>query len=164
MANLIYTAIQTPILFADSAQAEDATLTLSALATVTGRISAQYDRGAGSLASWYTWELVWSLTGTNVVGAVVEIYAAVTNVSARAPGGLGTSDAALVTAKRNNLALAGFAYVDQTTTNTVMYARGTLWIPGRYVSMGVWNGTTLPFQTSTSLHQLYLTPLADEIQ
>lgn len=164
MPSKIYTAWETPILFADSAQTEDATLTLSALASGAGRISAQYDRGAGSIAAWYEWFLVWSLTGTNVLGAVVEVYLAATQVSARVPGGVGTADAAFTTGKRNNLALAGFALVDQVTTNTVMYARGTVWVPGRYVSMGAWNGTTLPFQTSTTLHQLYLTPLADEIQ
>ena len=163
MANKIYTAIETALLFADSAQTPAATLTLSALASGAGRISARYDRGAGSHAAWYEWRLNWSLSGTNVVGATVEVYAA-TSDGTYMDGVLGTSDAALVTGKRNNLKLAGLGVVDQVTTNVVMTASGYIWIAQRYISLGIWNATTLAFQTSTSLHQLYLTPIPDEIQ
>ena len=163
MANKIYTAIETALLFADAAQAEDATLTLSALGSGVGRVSARFDRGAGSHAGLYEWRLNWSLTGTNVVAATVEIYLASSD-GTNPDGQIGTADAALATDKRKNLKLAGLAIVDQTTTNTVMTASGYIWVPSRYISMAVWNATTLAFQTSTSLHQLYLTPVPDEIQ
>lgn len=163
MANKIYVNPETAILFADSAQAEDATMTLSALASGAGRYSARYDRGAGARAALYEWILNFSLTGTNVVGAQVEVYV-VRSDGTYADGALGTTDAALVTGKRNNLLFAGLAIVDQVTTNTVMTARGYVWVPSRYISMGIWNATTLAFQTTTSLHQLYMVPVPDEVQ
>ena len=163
MANKIYTAIETAILFADAAQAEDATMTLSALGSGAGRYSARFDRGAGSHAALYEWILNFSLTGTNVVGAQVEIYV-VRSDGTNVDGALGTTDAALVTGKRNNLLFAGLAIVDQVTTNVVMTARGYVWVPSRYISMGIWNATTLAFQTSTTLHQLYMIPVPDEVQ
>ena len=163
MANLVYSAIEAALLFADSAQVEDATLTLSALASGAGRYSARFDRGTGSHANLYKWLLNFSLTGTNIVGATVEIYWGESD-GTYADGGLGTTDAALATDKRKNLHLAGLAIVDQTTTNTVMTASGYLWTTSRYITMAVWNATTLAFQTSTSLHQLFLIPVPDEIQ
>jgi hypothetical protein len=159
----IYTVRETAILFADSAQTEDATLTLSALASGAGRVSARYDRGAGAIASLYEWRLNWSLSGTNVLLAAAEIWI-FTSDGTNADGIVGTADAALATGQRNAGKLAGLALVTQTTTNTVMTSSGYVWIPSRYVSMGVWNATTLAFQTSTSLHQLYLIPVPDEAQ
>ena len=163
MANKVYVNPETALLFADAAQTEDATLTLSALASGAGRYSARFDRGAGARAALYEWLLNFSLTGTNVVAAQVEVYV-VRSDGTYADGALGTADAALVTGKRNNLLFAGLAIVDQVTTNTVMSARGYVWLPTRYFSMAVWNATTLPFQTTTTLHQLYMTPVPDEIQ
>ena len=81
-----------------------------------------------------------------------------------ADGALGTTTASLATDKRRNLLFAGLALVDQTSTNVVMTARGYVWVPSRYISMALWNATTLNFQTSTTLHQLYLIPVPDEMQ
>lgn len=161
--SLLYTLRETAILFADTAQAEDATLTLSALASGAGRRSARFDRGAGAIASLYEWRLNWSLTGTNVLLAAAEIWI-FTSDGTTADGNIGTTDAALTSGERNAGKLAGLALVTQTTTNTVMSSSGYIWVPSRYITMGVWNATTLPFQTSTTLHQLYLTPVPDQAQ
>lgn len=163
MASKLYTAIETGILFADSAQAEDATLTLSALASLAGRVSARYDRGSGSHAALYEWRLHCSLTGTNVVGATIEIYAFPSD-GTNPDGEIGTSDAALATDKRNNGKFCGLLIVDQTTTNVIMTASGLIYVPQRYISMGIWNATTLPLTTSTSAHGLTLTPVPWETQ
>lgn len=152
-----YTVLETPLKFADSAQTPDATFTLSALATGAGRISARYDRGAGAHAALYEWRCTITLTGTNVVGETVEWYIA-TSDGTNPDGQVGTADAALTTAKRNNLKLIGLTIVDQTASNTAMTASGWVWLPSRYLSLGTWNGTTLPFQTSTSAHTCLLTP------
>lgn len=159
-----YLARGTPLLFADAAQAEDVTITLSALASAAGRVSARYDRGAGSTVGLYTVQLHCALTGTNVVGAAIEIYTFCsdgTNVG----GEVGTADAAFATDKRNNAKPIGLLGVDQVTTNTLMTSDALLvLIPTRYFSIGIWNATTLPFQTSTSVHGVIVTPVYWEAQ
>ena len=163
MANKVYLALETPILFADSAQVEDATMQLSALATNTGRLSARYDRGAGSGARLYEWRFRCQLTGTNIIGAAIELYAFTSDGTA-ADGGLGTADAALATDKRANGKPLGILVVDQTTTNTTMVASGVVLLVQRYVSIGLWNATTLPLRTDTSVHGVTLTPFSWEVQ
>lgn len=164
MANKLYVVLESPvILFADAAQTPDATLTLSALASGAGRVSARYDRGATAHAAWYEWRLRCQLTGTNIVGAAVEVYA-FTSDGTNPDGEVGTADAAFATDKRNNAKPCGALFVDQVTTNVTMTASGLIWIPQRYISIGIWDATTLPFRTDTSVHRLVLTPLALEIQ
>jgi hypothetical protein len=155
--------IQAPILFADTAQAEDVTLTLSALASAAGRVSARRDRGAGSQPRLHQWTLNWSLTGTNVLNAVVEIYCLESD-GTYVEGGVATTDAAFASGLRGSVLPVGFARVYQTTTNVVMTAKGLFEIRSRYYQMAVWDATTLPFQTTTTLHQLYVNPLVDELQ
>jgi hypothetical protein len=159
----IYTSRESPILFADSVQTPAATLTLSALASGAGRVSARYDRGAGSIATTYEWRLNWSLSGTNVLLAAAEIWV-FTSDGTNQDGIVGTIDAALATGQRNAGKPAGLALVTQTTTNTVMTSSGYVSVLSRYLSIGVWNATTLAFQTSTSAHQLYLIPVPDAAQ
>jgi hypothetical protein len=163
MANALYLVRGTPLLFADTAQTEDVALTLSALANGAGRVSAVYDQGSGAKPALWEWRLHLQLTGTNVVGAAIEVYC-FTSDNSYEDGEIGTSDAALTTSKRNNGKLAGQLIVDQTTTNTTMTASGTLLIPTRYFSMGLWNATTLPLKTDTAVHGLVMTPLYWELQ
>lgn len=160
-----YTTPETPIKFADSAQTPQAVFTLSALASGTGRVSDRYDRGAGAHAALYEWRCTISLTGTNAVDATIEWYLA-TSDGTNADGQLGTTDATIATgsSKRNNLKVLGLTVVDQTTTNTSMTASGWTYIPSRYIAFVVWNGTTLPFQTSTTAHTCTLTPVPMESQ
>lgn len=161
--NDIYWDRGTSKLFADSAQSEDVTITLSALASGAGRYSARYDKGSGSQPTKFSWECHLQLTGTNVVGEVVEFYVALSD-GTNAQGALGTSDAALATDKRKNLTLIGVLVVDQTTTNTTMVAHGTVDIYTRYFSLGVWNATALALKTDTAVHGCTFTPVFPEIQ
>lgn len=159
MANEQYLVRGTPLLFADTAQVEDVAITLSALATVTGRVSARYDQGTGAKPALWSMQLHCALTGTNIVGATVDLYVFGSDGTYVA-GEVGTADAALATDKRQNGMYVGSLVVDQTTTNVLMTSQPfTLFIPTRYFSVGVWNGTTLPFQTSTSVHGILVTPL-----
>jgi hypothetical protein len=149
----------TPIKFADSAQTPSATLTMTG-ATLTagvGRISTRYDRGAGALPALYFYICTMSLTGTNVVDTTVEWWMAWSNGTI-SDGQVSATDSALTTSKRNNLKLVGVTIVDQTTSNTDMTASGLVFIPTRYFHWGVWNGTALPFQTSTTAHNCLLYP------
>ena len=143
--------------FGDSAQSPSATITLSALAASTGRVSAQLDRGSGFAPAWFTWRFNYGLNGSNIVGASVGLYLA-TSDGTSVDGAVGTADAAVSTVEfLRALQLVGSTSVYQTTTNTKMTHSGYLFVPWRYISAAVWNFTTLPFQNSTSVHQLILT-------
>jgi hypothetical protein len=163
VANKIWLASETPLLFADTAQTEDVALTLSGLVQNTGRVSARYDLGAASRPALLEWRLHCSLNGTNIVGAAIEVYG-FTSDGANEDGEVGLADATFATDKRNNAKPCGLLVVDQTTTNVIMAASGLWLCTSRYFSMGVWNATTLPFTTSTTAHGLTITPVSWEIQ
>jgi hypothetical protein len=158
-----YVAPETVITFADSAQSPSATFTLSNRTAGTGQVSARYDRGTGSHAALYKWRCTIQLTGTNVVGEMIEWYIA-TSDGTNPDGEIGTTDAALTTDKRKNLFFIGATTVDQTTTNTNMTASGVVAIPDRYISLAMWNGTALPTKTDTAVHHCSLTPIPFESQ
>jgi hypothetical protein len=158
-----YVTIESSLLFADAAQTPAATWTLSALGAGVGRISARYDRGAGAHAQDYKWRCWCQLTGTNVIGETVEWYLSSSD-GTNPDGQIGTADAALVTGKRNNLIALGVLVVDQVTTNTTMTVSGTVRVPDRYVSLGVWDASSLPFKTDTAVHGCTLTPVPSEQQ
>lgn len=158
-----YVAPETSLLFADSAQAEDATITLSALANGAGRISARYDRGAGSHAALYKWRCTFQATSTVTVGNAAEVYIS-TSDGTDPDGQIGTADAALTTDKRRNLLFLGLVVADQTASNTDMTASGVVFVPDRYISIGVWNAFGVAFRTDTSVHGCTLTPIPLEQQ
>ena len=155
----------TGVVFADSGQSGgNVVWTLSALASGAGRISAQYDKGAGAQPAFWQFVCRLQLTGTNVVGATVEYYI-VRGDGTDTDGNVGTADAALTTDKRRNLQFIGTLVVDQTTTNTKMVATfNNVYIPSRYFSMGVWDATTLPFKTDTTTHRCAAYPMPFQMQ
>lgn len=163
-ANKLYVTPETVITFADSAQTPTATITLSALATVTGRVSAQHDRGAGAHAMCYLWFATFQLTGTNVVGSTIDLYLALSD-GTNVDGSVGTADAALASVN-NLLALRfiGSLPVYQTTTNTAMNTSGFYCTAARYMSLVVYNATTLPLKTDTGVHKVSFFPMPMEIQ
>lgn len=161
--NKIYSTSETAITFGDSAQTPSATITLSALASGAGRISARYDRGAGAHAAIYKWRCSFQWTGTNVVGEGAEVYIS-TSDGTNPDSELGTADAALVTAKRNNLLYIGSVVADQTTTATTTTGSGLVYVPDRYFATAVWNAASIAFVTSTSVHHCSFIPWPQEIQ
>lgn len=163
--NKIYVNPETAITFGDSAQSPSATITLANLATVTGRVSAQYDRGAGAHATCYAWRFTSSLTGTNVVGATIDVYMA-TSDGTNTDGQVATTDTALASSNvLPALQRLGSLIVTQTTTNTNMTSSGDFYCTSsRYLSLVIYNATTLSMQNSTSVHKFVLTPVPLEIQ
>jgi hypothetical protein len=159
----VYVTIESPKLFADAAQAEDATWTLTGLISGAGRISARLDLGTTTHAAFYRVRCHFQLTGTNIPGDTLEIYAA-TSDGTNPDGELGTTDGALATAKRNNLVWIGNLVVDQATTDTTMTASWTVMLLDRYVQLGIWNASTLPLRASTAVHGCTLTPAPLEQQ
>jgi hypothetical protein len=158
-----YVVPGTPVTFGDAAQTPTITLTLTALASGAGQYSGRVDKGAGAQPAWWEWQCHVQLTGTNVVDEVVEVYVAWSD-GTTADGGLGTTTAALVTAKRKNLKLVGLLVVDQTTSNTTMSGSGLAYLPMRFYNVGLWNATSLPFKTDTAVHGCVFTPVPVEMQ
>jgi hypothetical protein len=158
-----YVNPETPLVFGDTAQTEDAAITLSALANNAGRISARLDRGTGAHAAWYKWRCSFQATAVIVAGTTVEVYIS-TSDAANPDGEIGTADAALTTEKRRNLMQIGIVQADQTAANIPMTASGLVYIPDRYFSLGVWNALGQAFRTDTSVHHCTFTPMPPEQQ
>lgn len=153
----------TPLDFGDGVSGR--ALTMSALAAGSCQYSDRYDKGTDPTHHFYDARIEFRLTGTNVVDTFITVYAAMSD-GTRADGGVGTTTAALSSTNLlKAMVLLGQAIVYQTSTNTQMIMNlGTFEVPTRYVSFVVCNNTALPFQTNTSNHRLYITPLIPEMQ
>lgn len=162
MTNKIYTASETAITFKESGG--DAAITLLNLGYGAGRISAQYDRGAGSKPMRYSWKGVFQFETTPVVGELVELYLAQSDGTV-VDGVVGTSDAALTTDKRRNLDLIGVVVVDTTSTATNIVASGICYIWQRYFSVGIWNASAGDnLENTANVNYITFTPIPDEVQ
>lgn len=162
MANKIYRAIETAITFRDSGG--DVVMTLQNLAAGAGRVSARYDRGAGSLARLHEVMAVIQMETAGVVGEVVEIYLFQSDGTYE-DGTVGSSDAALTSDKRQNGMPIGAVKVDTTSTATNIIARfQDVPISSRYYSIGVWNATADNLEDTANASRVIVTPMPDEIQ
>jgi hypothetical protein len=164
VASKIYSAPESVITFQDSSGS--AVLTLQNLGAGVGRYSARYDRGAGSRAAWMWLRFVWQMETAGVVGETVEVYLISWHEDGSlSDGALGTSDAALTADLRRNLgnpALIGI--VDKTATTTNIAASGLVFLPSRYVSIGVWNATADNLENTANTSIVSLTPYPFEQQ
>lgn len=165
MANKVLRAIETPIVFRDSGG--DKVITLQNLAFGAGRVSAQQDRGAGSVAGLHEVIGVFqfeSSTGT-LIGTAVEIYLFQSD-GTYVDGTVGTADAALTSAKRNNGMLIGSVIGDTESAATDIVGRfQNVPISSRYYSIGVWNAATADnLENTANACRVIVTPMPDEIQ
>lgn len=162
MANQVFRALGTPTVFRDSSG--DVVITLQNLAFGAGRVSARWDRGAGSLPRLYEWRAVVQFETAPALNEVVEIYLFDSD-GTYMTGTLGTSDAALTAAKKVNGKLIGTVVVDTTSVTTDIIASGMCWINSRYISVGVWNASAGDnLENTANASRVILTPMADEIQ
>jgi len=162
MTQKIYRAIETPITFKDSGG--DAVITLANLGFGAGRISAQYDRGAGSKPMRYKWKGAFQFETAPVVGEVVELYIAESD-GTYVDGTVGVADAVLASNARKNLMLIGLVVVDTVSTATDIIGSGTCLIWERYFSAGVWNASVADNLKNTANACIVIfTPMPDEIQ
>ena len=163
MANKIYRAVETAITFRDSAG--DVVISLQNLAFGAGRVSARYDRGAGSLAQLHEVRAIVQFDTAPALGEAVEIYLFQSD-GTYMDGTLGTADAALTSDKRKNGTLIGAIIVDTTATGTDIIASfQDVPISSRYYSIGIWNasaGDNLKNTANTS--RVIVTPMPPEIQ
>jgi hypothetical protein len=160
--NKIYRATETPVVFCESGGTEP--FTLINLAAGAGRVSDQYDRGAGSLAELHEVTGVFQFETAPVVGQVVELYLFQSD-GTYMDGTLGTSDAALTADKRRNGILIGAVIVDTTSAATNVIARfQNVPISSRYYSIGVWNATEDNLENTANASRVIVTPMPPEIQ
>jgi hypothetical protein len=162
MPNKLYRAIETTLSFRDSGGS--AVLTLQNLGFGAGRVSARYDRGAGSLPQHYHWRAVMQFETAPALNEQVEIYLFESD-GTYMDGTLGTSDAALTSAKRVNGKLIGVVIVDTTSVTTDIVASGTCMISERYISVGVWNASAGDnLENTSNASRVNLTPIPPELQ
>lgn len=163
MANKIYRATETPTVFRDSGG--DVVITLLNLAFGAGRVSAQKDRGAGSLARYHEVKAVIQFETAPALGEAVEIYIFQSD-GTYVDGTVGTSDAALTTDKRKNGLFVGAVIADTVSTATDIVATfQDVPISSRYYSVGVWNASAADnLENTANACRIIVTPMPDEVQ
>jgi len=162
MPNKLYRATETPVVFCESGGTEP--FTLINLAAGAGRVSDQYDRGAGSLAQLHEITAVFQMETAGVVGEAIEVYLFESDGTYQ-DGSVGTSDAALAADKRRNGMFVGAVIVDTTSTATNIVARfKDVPITSRYYSVGVWNATADNLENTANASRIIITPMPPELQ
>ena len=163
MPSKVYRATETPIVFRDSGG--DVVITLNNLGFGAGRVSARYDRGAGSQAEPHEVIGVFQFATAPALGEAIELYLFQSD-GTYMDGTLGTADDVLTADKRRNGILIGAVIVDTTSTATNIIARfQNVSITSRYYSIGVWNasaGDNLNNSANTS--RVIVTPMPPEAQ
>ena len=161
MANKVYVAPETALVFKGSGG--DAVITLNNLAAGAGRLSARYDRGAGSLPRLYKWRGVFQFETAPVVSEYVEVLIAESD-GTTADGNVSTADAALTAGQKLNIDMAGLVKVQTTDAATNFAASGYCLLSERYFSVVVWNTTADNLKATANVCSVTLTPVPDEIQ
>lgn len=162
MANKIYGAPESAVTF--KASGGDVTFTPQNVSSGAGRISAQWDRGAGSKPTVYVWRAVTKAAAALAVGVALEIYFA-TSDGTSVDGNQGTADAAFTSSdKRRNVKYVGAVISDSTSNGEVQVASGLVEIRSRYVSVVWWNALGQALTNTAGDHTFSLTPVPDEVQ
>jgi hypothetical protein len=160
----IYSTKGTAVTFKDSGGT--VVMTLNGMANATGRISAQWDRGADtSLPMHYRMRCVFPMEATHtiVLGETISIYLA-TSDGTDIDGTVGAVDAALTLAKAVNLQFVGCVICDVVAADAKMTRTFDVWLYERYVSVGAFNSTSDHTQTDANTAYITLTPYPDDIQ
>ena len=162
MANKVYVARETPIVWTDTAG--DLVMTLNNLAAAAARIGAQKDFGVGSTSEWYTWRMTVQFETAPVVGEVVYVYLS-TSDGGEEDGQEGVADAAIGSLESlRNMKLIGCLVVTSTDAAHDMTASGICRIPTRYVCPVIHNATADNLKATNDLSELTLTPIPPEVQ
>lgn len=162
MANKVYVARETAILFRDSGG--DYALTLNNLAAGVARISAQADQGAGPKAIDFTVRVVVEFDTAPVVGRTIDVYL-VTSDGTDPDGQEGTSDADVGTNESlKNMTFIFPLVVTSTDADHQMTASAIIRIPTRYYSIAIHNNTADNLQATANTSWVIVTPIPPEIQ
>jgi hypothetical protein len=164
MPNLVYRAVESAIDFRDSGGV--VVLTLNNLAFGAGRVSARYDRGAGSRARLHEVRGVFqAASGGFSIGDPIELWLFQSD-GTYADGLVGSADASLATNARRNGIFIGNVLADTAVAGTDIVASfQDVVITSRYYSIGVWNGAaSRNLNNVANSCRVIVTPMPDEIQ
>jgi hypothetical protein len=161
--NKIYATPGTAVTFTKSGG--DVTFTLDDTVDLgNGQVSNQWDRGAGpSYPILYKWEFYckWVATPTLSDSARLYLYDA---QSANTAVDLSADGDVTPESKFNNFRLIG-SCICSVAADQTFYACGLVAIYGRYVNLGVWNGSgTKDLNATANVSKVILTPMPDDIQ
>jgi hypothetical protein len=131
------------------------------IANGAGRVSTQGDAGAGSQPRLYNIEAQFKTQANLAVGAAVRIYIHASTTT----GADYVTDASIAT---ETLLSSNFMYVGQITGNAVavgpFYWSGSIWLPGRYIVVGLWNASGQSLTNTNGDNKITLTPIYDDVQ
>ena len=137
----------------------DELITLTSLATVTGRQGAQHDFGAAARAPEYAWRAWVKFATTPVVGETVGVYWKSSDGTSP-DNDDGTGDIALSAEdKLKNLTYLGAIVVDEAATGVLMVGSGDVYLPHRYGSPVFYNNTVDSLSSTALDHGFSLTPV-----
>lgn len=140
--------------------ASTASLTMTSLATVSGRQSDQHDLGTAARAFAYEWRAYCQFATAPVIGETVDIYLK-TSDGTRIDNDDGTTDAALSSVEKlRNLRYLGSIVVDESTADLEFSASGVTQINSRYIQIVVYNRTVDSFTSTATEHGVTIKPFA----
>jgi hypothetical protein len=165
MANLILNLAGSIITFAPSGGT--VAITLTSLGNGAGRVSAQWDRGAGAQPGLYIAQMETKAAAALAVGAQLFVYLLQSSNSADVPGNLGTADAAVASSdKQRNLGAPIITInADSTSNGEIQISNSNIIeVYGRYVSLFAWNALGQALTGTGGDHYITLTPVPAEVQ
>jgi hypothetical protein len=153
----------------------DAVITFTSVANAAGRLGGRLDLGdllvadVLARAGWYRWYVTTKMQATGLtIGNTIDLYWAGWNddvTPGNPDGNVGSADAAFPTvALLNNLKLAGSVVVDSTAGATVLAKGGIVFLPYRYVSPVLWNGSGATASATATDTEIWLTPFNTQAQ
>lgn len=162
MANKIYQSPETVITWRDSGG--DNAMTLVSLAAGAGRQGALGDLTDASRPGWFRWRFFFKTGSVAVLDDVVSIYMK-TSDGTHPDNDDGTGDIAVSSEdKLKNLHFLGALMIDEAASGVEMVKSGSIWLPHRWASPVIWNGTSDVFSSTAAENGFDLTPIPDEIQ
>jgi hypothetical protein len=127
-----------------------------------GQSSAIGDLGATPRPTMYSWEARMKWVATPSLGDVVRIYAYCSDVSADAD--LASDADVTPETKFGNFQLIG-QVICSVAADQYFYAAGIVYLPRRYVVLGVWNGSaTKDLNATSEACVIKLTPIYPDVQ
>ena len=149
----------------------DGVLTFTSVGTAAGRLGDRVDLGdlllaaSAARAGWFRWYVKTKMQTTGLaLGNTIDLYWSGWNVdTSGAPtdpdGNVGAADAAFPTVGLlNDLKLAGSVVIDNTAGSTVLAKSGLVFMPYRYVSIVLWNGSGATASATATDTEVWLTP------
>lgn len=161
MANKIYIARESTTVFQESSG--NVVITLLNMLTLVARVSARFDRGAGSNAGWHEWRATFQMDTTPVLGESINLYASYSD-GILEDGDVGTADAAVLIPVLKNLDYIGSVLIQVATATVDQRASGRFFIPTQFYSLVVENKTVDSLENTANVNTITVTPIPDEIQ